>query len=619
MITPQQTSVFESYNARALRPSQVAKTFVPSKSFEMLAQRRHSVVLGPRGSGKTTLLKMLQPAALESWEHELANDYCERIDFTGVFVPFDRSWRAQLDNLAATVPTEHQLGLGRAAFTTHTFRALNTAFQNRISPYRDANVRELRRVQLTPKEQAELARLLYTAWRLPDGPRSLLGVKMALGNRLASIGSYGYRPGVDSDAVLKLTDDALFLPFLAGISGALDAWESVVGGSDELWALLFDELELAPVELKREIFSAIRSSDSRLLFKLALSPFDAEVPFEGGPLDPQRGEDYDAIPLWYSLKRHALDFCEDLWKAMLIDLDIPQTDPTIAFGRSKFETDDSQWRSSVSGTAYGVGSKSYKYFVELQSRDPSFAAYLQKKGYRADMLDLIPPASRAADVRKIAPLVQARLFFRRTAAIGAAHAAPRQGRKRLTLYTGWETLSAVTEGNPRWFIGIVKQLLDRAPKGKVRISSALQARAIESAGDRYRAALRTIPVTSAFARAQADGLLSILETIGSFFRVAQITDSFTPEPPGSFTVDTDTSPAVLDALAQALNTGAIVIVDESEDATGLEDMRGRRFRLCYLLIAHFEAMPRLGRPVSLKRILSEQAVEATSALELGLE
>ena len=41
------------------------------------------VVTGPRQSGKTTLLKMLQPAALEAWDHSEAEEIRQSIDFTG--------------------------------------------------------------------------------------------------------------------------------------------------------------------------------------------------------------------------------------------------------------------------------------------------------------------------------------------------------------------------------------------------------------------------------------------------------------------------------------------------------------------------------------------------------
>jgi hypothetical protein len=92
-------SVFESFNARALSPESVARTFIPSEKFAELAARCHSIVIGPRGSGKTSLLKMLQTTALETWNHEEAGEYRSRIDYTGVFIATDISWKEQLRSI----------------------------------------------------------------------------------------------------------------------------------------------------------------------------------------------------------------------------------------------------------------------------------------------------------------------------------------------------------------------------------------------------------------------------------------------------------------------------------------------------------------------------------------
>lgn len=616
MSALQETSVFESFNARALHPSQVAQSFVPSQNFERLTQRRHSVVLGPRGSGKTTLLKMLQPAALEAWPHERANDFCDRIDFTGVFIPFDRSWRAQIDALGhSVVDTPEHSVLGHAAFTTHVFRATVAAFLSRTATHESR--RYFRRARLTPADHAELARLLYSSWQLPDGPKSLLGVRAALGQRLALIGALGRQIARRGSSASLESQPELHLPFIEGVSSALDAWEGVLGVNEERWGLLFDELELAPTGIKRELFASLRSRDERLLFKLALSPFDGEVPSGAAPEDPQPGQDYEAISLWFAEKRDTIPFCTELWDGMLQDKELPATSPRAAFGRSHFDTSATEWRHEASRTAYGPGTRWQQRFAQLEAIDPTFREFLHSRGYDSHRLDKVPPASRAAEIRKISPLVAARLFFLRDEVRRRAKINRGRSRKRLTLYAGWETLCAVSEGNPRWFIGIVKQLLDEAPSDRLRVSQSQQAKAIEAAADRYRAALRTIPVSSAVAQRKSSGLVSMLDSVGEYFRFHQIFAPFSAEPPGSFVVEKNTPSDIVEALGQALNAGALVVVDESDDNTGLGDLRGRRFRLCYLLVAYHEAMPRLGRAVALRRILSETKFDTRDPIQLS--
>ena len=612
-----ETSVFESFNARALKPNEVARSFVPSRNFDKLTQRRHTLVLGPRGSGKTTLLKMLQPAALESWSDPKATDYCERVDFTGIFVPFDRSWRAQIDALGSPIASSQHSVLGRAAFTTHVFRSVLTAFMSRTS-VSDTH-RRFRRISLKPTQHTELARLLYTSWGLPDGPKSLLGVRAALGQRLALIGATGHRIRAGADIAPLLAQSELHTSFIEGIASALDSWESVAELGEERWGLLFDELELAPAEIKRELFASLRSRDERLLFKLALSPFDGEVPFGLGPEDPQPGQDYDYVSLWFSEKRDTLPFCKQLWDSMLRENHLPPTDPKLVFGRSRFDTPSKEWKDTDSGTAYASGTRLQRNFGQLEAIDPTFRTYLLSRGYESHTLDRMPPASRAAEIRKISPLVEARLFFLREQSSDAKKVSRSRGRKRLTLYAGWETLCAVSEGNPRWFIGIVKQLLDVVGNQKLKISPSQQAIGVEAAAQRYRAALMTIPVTSSVARGKSSGLLSILDAIGEYFRHEQILAPFSPEPHGSFTIEADAPADMVNAIGQALNAGALVLVDDGQDEVGLGDLRGRRLRLCYLLVAYHGAMPRLGRSIGLRHILSATKFETRDTIQLLLQ
>lgn len=130
---------FESFNARALSPRQVARGFVPPQSFYQLCKRRHSVVAGPRGSGKTTLLKMLQTSALRAWDHPEAEKLRSQIDFTGVFIPTDRTWGEQLCAVGSGKLTDQQRDvLGVAAFTTQILRATVSALIERVSPDKDS-------------------------------------------------------------------------------------------------------------------------------------------------------------------------------------------------------------------------------------------------------------------------------------------------------------------------------------------------------------------------------------------------------------------------------------------------------------------------------------------------
>src|SRR5690606_1443301 len=139
----------------------------------------------------------------------------------------------------------------------------------------------------------------------------------------------------------------------------------------------------------------------------------------------------------------------------------------------------------------------------------------------------------------------------------------KRSRKQATLYAGAASLFAITEGNPRWFIGIVDVLMDWMGKDKDRIPGTVQADELVKSAQRFSALLRTIPLPAALRTGKSERwLLSILNSIGTFFHRKVVLDDFVPEPPGSFTVDANTPDSVIQLLNQAINSGAIVYLPD---------------------------------------------------------
>lgn len=264
MIVEQAPSIFETFNARALEPNQVARTFVPSDAYERLAKRRNTIMVGPRGSGKTTLLKMLQQPALESWEHDQADQYCGRIDFTGVFISTDVSWSEQLEALGEDEidAKTHKL-LSIAAFTTHTLHSLVEAMLNRVENYNKPARRVFRRVDLSMEGEAELARSLRKAWYLSATIPTLLSVKHALTARLSEI-----KELASLEAVAGARDRSsrlaaipfIHLNFVQAAALAVEQFNDLSGEGGGKWALMFDELELAPSWVRTYLLRSLRSS-----------------------------------------------------------------------------------------------------------------------------------------------------------------------------------------------------------------------------------------------------------------------------------------------------------------------------------------------------------------------
>jgi hypothetical protein len=612
-MTPSPT-IFDSFNARSLDPSQVAATFVPSIIYKKLAKRRHTIIVGPRGSGKTTLLKMLQQTALEAWVHPAAEYYRSRIDFTGVFVPTDLIWSEQLKSLGSGLDEQTLRLLGNAAFTTHVLRALTSSMLDRLrSDYRKG-LSPFRRVKLSKASEAELATFVSDAWHLKTSIASLLAVESAMGLRMSRIYEIASKEnllGRDGRAKRLAAVSFLQLHFMQSASAAVDMFNNLAGERDGKWVFAFDELELAPVWIQDELVKLLRSTDQRFLFKLAMSPLIQSTPLARTSRSPSAGQDFDQIALWYPNKRDAYSFCEELWYSMLQNEGLPKKSPQEVLGTSFFHSTPEEWSRTGSGYAYGT--RLFDTFRNLALADPTFRKYLRNKRIDLRHIEKLEESKRAANIRKIVSLVVLREFYRTQKESDATES---RGRSRKTsLYTGAEALFAISEGNPRWFIGITESLFDRWREKDITkpIDDGIQADEINKAARRYLAMLATIPTTAK----PVMTLLQILESIGTFFYDQAVRADFVAEPPATFTIDNAVPTEIVDVLEPAVNAGAIVFVPEHKGDAFVFNLRNKRFRISYLLGPVYRLPLRLGKPTSLSRILILK--KPGNASQLGLE
>lgn len=611
MTTSQTPSIFESFNARALTPTQIAAGFVPQEHYHKLAQRRHSLLIGPRGSGKTTLLKMLQPEALEVWAHPDAASYRARIDYTGVFVATDVSWGKQRDALGnGKLNDEAHKLFSRALFTTHVLKALVATMEYRLSSPAEG-VSPFRRVAIDGYEQIKLVGKLSVEWQITPEIPSILALRHALLGRLSQI-----RQLASKESLLDETGGTgrlarigfLHIHFVDAISNAVTFFNDAAGEKDARWAFMFDELEIAPPWIYEAVISSIRSAPDTLLFKLAVSPVSSPVTLQNilnTAAGPSSLDDYDPIPLWYVEKEEAYKFCTELWDSMMRERDLPPKTPEEILGASYSETHKLD-RAQL-GSAYHPESRIAKSFKSLSDKDPSFARFLEARRIPPSDLQKVPKTTMDQVVRKIAPIVLFRDYFRKPNSIQQI---PKlRSRKVTEIYAGAESLFAITEGNPRWFIGIVGSLLDGL-KGKpgAQISNGDQVRRVEQTASRFMARLKAIPLSKPAtpARFKVVSIDALLNKIGDYFERMAIIGPFVPEPSLVFRVFPETSRTHLELLDKAANAGAIVYLPDGPGASKdlLMSVSGKRFRISYLLAPIYHLPLRTGPEVSLTRILA---------------
>lgn len=613
-------SPFESFNARSLRPRDVAATFIPPAQFSALSRSTNTLLIGPRGSGKTTLLKMLTPEALFAWAHEDAAAVRSRVNYTGIFVPTDVAWGRQLALLTdSSMPTASD-ALVNAAFCTAVLRALVGTVAYRIElGGNQGSAAENPGLQISGLEEARFAGDVAEAWGLPLRLGSMHGLAAALSARLMRLHGVAGRErllGGEGRSERLATEGELHLNLIAAVSALLDVLEAYLPDTrGQRWALLFDELELAPSAIREQLLAAMRSVDDRLLFKLSISPYSEDLGALESALGAMPGNDYEEVLLTYGQKEDSLPFSAALFSAVTAARGWSDVDPARALGRSEFDTPSQEW---ASGSAYSSAGRLGKRYRDLAAIDASFANYLRKVGLNVERLEDADPTLRAATLRKITALVAVRSTFRASDNTTARTRRRTRSRKNPELYRGATSFFAMLEGNPRWLIGTANELLAETEVNSA-IPASRQARAVGRTAARFRSLLSTIPTAPGSTMAdRSRGLLTLIDRVGEFLGDRVVLDDFNPDPPGTFIVDASTAPGLLEALGKALNAGAIVYVPDPESAMVLTSLKGKRFRLSYVLSPHFHLPLRLGRPVSLRSILGDRAdVMATATGSAG--
>jgi hypothetical protein len=613
--------VFNAFNAKYLPPEAIAATFIPPPQFDVLLRSGHTMLVGPRGTGKTTLLKMLLPRALTAWRHERADEVRRRVDFTSVLIPTDLTWRGQLD--ASLTPEDDRAvsEVGILAFTTHVLRAVALAGHERIHGPFDGQ--PFKQAAISPHDEARLAKAVGQAWRLDVPTESLRDLEMAMTDRMTSIGIW-LQEAREASSYGESTPRRPDIPHLEYGSAArslIERFNAEAAEDGARWALMFDELELAPSTVIQLLLRAMRGADELLLYKVSLAPYSDHGMQLRNALAASVSNDYQVEHLTHPHKEDGYRFARALLAARL-GVEEAELDDSAVLGSSPFDTQADAWIES--GSAYATDSPKLKRFRDAAKADPTFAAWLAQQNVDLVSPDL-DPNRRAATLRKVTSVTLLRREFR-TSDVQRKdyrHNRAQRGRDARTvpaLYAGATSLYAMIEGNPRWFMNLIGPLADAYHHDGRKVDPAEQARAIARAGRRFRAVLKALPLPPTQLSRRPMGALPVLDAIGEYFYRRSVLEDFTADPPGSFVVDSDITDDIHFELTVALNAGAIIYMPEGDEEGGpIDDLRGLRFRLSYLLAPLYRIGLTTGRPVRLGAILAEQGPTRVSPNQLVLD
>lgn len=592
-------SFLSAFNAKAMSYEQVASSFVSSAKFAELAGQWNALLVGPRGSGKTTLLRMLSLDGMRSWIGAEADQYRRELNYTGIYVPADIAWGEMVNALGNGKLDDDTLDLvSEAAFATNVFMATVSTLQLRLQPKVTENLPgAYRAVTLTGESVEEVVRSIAELWKLQPRSLSFRSLGQALAMRLMDIHQQCRLLARNPDRTRSLVLEKLpylGLPVIECADKALSFFDDLTGERDAKWALLLDELEVAPASLQRDILAAMRAAAPKLLYKLALAPCGRHTLFQlETDTPPTQRHDFRQVLLWYVDKAEADSFCERVFTARTTDDSLlSNKSAREVFGESPFSIVDED-----------VPQGNYPYardFASLTAKDSTFHAFLARKGIDIANLDPSPSAPNGNTIRKIAPLVAFRNSYR------GFEEGKKRGRKPFnSAYAGWAAIAAISEGNPRWLLTLLTGIFAEA-----RISRALpvpyptqQHHAVKTSGT-FAEVLRTVATHQFDCIQTTIPVMDLLTKIGQHFHDRLVTDDFVEDPPMAFDVGDDIDEDLENSLRIAVNHGAIICYEQPDGLGGFGTLKNKRFRLSYTLSPTFKLPIRKSKSVRLTTILN---------------
>ncbi|CAH0231331.1 hypothetical protein SRABI98_02753 [Microbacterium sp. Bi98] len=553
----------DAFNAKRMTADQVAGSFVVPAEFDRLSGNDHVYVIGPRGSGKTTLLRMLTGETLRAWEGSEAEAARRRIDYTSIFVPADELWASQASS-----------GNIRVAFAGQLLLAAIDAMTYRVS----GNLGVHLPASLSLSSEIALTNHFARLWGLGEVLGGFKGLQAGLELLLLEL------PRQD------LGDHALAAPdSLRLLVPALEAFNREVEQRGHRWALLLDEMELAPPAVHAMVTRFVRGGPPILTLKISMSPFDRFMQIYGEEALPAPGNDFDTIYLSGRPVRELRAFTNGLWRSALKARGLQHRELSAALD-DRAPTP----RDRPAADRSGVG-----FVRSMANRDPELRQWLRRRQVNLSDASSMSYSERSATIRKITPLLvyrDALLNFR------DGQPVKRSRKKSFEPFTGANAIATILEGNPRWIKSAFAQMLERYDARTQSISAGFQLDSLTSVADRFEALLRVLPTRQGDGEAMAP--LQLVDTIARYLRDRNL-GPFTADAPNSFVVDHGTPDEVRRALLLCLYAGAIVHLRSRNSPAVLSSFTNERFRLTYLLsVRDGKELPlRLGKDVRLTSVL----------------
>lgn len=566
----------KSFNAKSTSKQSLCHSFIPNSHFDRLISPNHTIMVGPRGSGKTTLLRMCDVEALDIWGADKSDEYRSKIEFSGVFIPTDRFWKAQYDTLIEKFKDDPLLKkLLLSSFTYHVLECFCNAIIFRTQRTKEKNS-YFRHVELSKNCEAELVSFLKDLWCVDVRIPSLRGLSIALSLKKHEISSYLS----STDGSKSEEEPPKFID--SNVISVLDTSVQIVNqyfeNNDGKWAFLFDELELAPDNFIQPLINNMRGGPQNIILKLALSPYHKDVSITSNSLSSMHKQDLSFINL-SGVREDGLEFAKTLAKNI--------------FAKENLRKPIEQYFES-----YPLNRD--EEFKELASRDVSFNAYAVKHGFLGREYKKLT-SNEQDSYRRIQFNVHLRNYYQTP-------------RKRPShYYTGFNNICQLLDYNPRMLVGVMNIFASMAKsEGVIKVHRQLEC--IDDYYQSFKALLNTIGVDSN--KPDLKSLFDVIRKIARYFENQIHGVNFSSDPKNTIVFKNKYNINYLEAIGLALNAGALVIekneIDSFHDTSNLLNSR---CRLSYIFAPKFKLLTNMQPSVDLVDILNHNKVKVFDFIE----
>ncbi|KPZ56862.1 hypothetical protein [Pseudoalteromonas sp. P1-25] len=565
----------KSFNAKSTSKQSLCDSFIPNSHFDRLISPNHTVMVGPRGSGKTTLLRMCEAEALNIWESEQSNEYRSKVDFSGVFIPTDRFWKAQFDRLSKIYKANNLvLKLLNSAFTYHVLECFSCSLVYRA--LKNKGSCDYKKIELSKEVESELVGYLADLWCVEVKIPSLRGLSIALTMKKLEVSSY--ISSLSGPVSKNLAPIFVESELISLMDASISIVNQYFGELNEKWALLFDELELAPDSFVQPLLNNMRGGPQNIILKLALSPYHKDVSITEDSFSSMHKQDLSFINL-SGVRDDGVEFAKAL---------------------SNYIFKQENLLKPIEEYFEGFDIDRDKEFEELASNDDSFSDYLKSQKVLGKKYSSLRSTEKDV-VRRIQFNVHLRNYHRAR-------------RKRPSnYYTGFLNICNILDYNPRMLIGVMSIFASIA-KSEGIVKSHKQIECINEYYQSFKALLNTIAVESDESGVRS--LYDVIQEIAQYFHQQIHGGGFSPSPKGSITFKNDYNENYMDAIGLALNAGALVIEKNEIDAfQDINNLRGARCRLSYIFSPEYRLLMNLQPPVDLVTILNHKRLKVFNILD----